>query len=66
VILTLQIITGVIQEIESLLSAVVGSVVLIVACGVLRWVVRLRAIVTTAELDFLKPVSGGLGAASLP
>ena len=65
-ILTLQIITGVIQEIESLLSAVVGSMVLIVACGVIRWLIRLRVVTATAELDFLKPVSGGLGAASLP
>ena len=48
------------------LSAVVGSMVLIVACGVLRCLIRLRIITASTELDFLKPVSGGLGAASLP
>lgn len=48
------------------MSAVLGVTLLTVACGV--GVVAKLPLVRgrTSELDFLKPVSGGLGAASLP
>ena len=58
--------TGLKTEREYLLSAVVGLTILGVACGVGTFTRRLLFVACTSELDFLKPVSGGLGAASLP
>ena len=48
------------------LSAVLGLIFLVVVCGV-GFVTTTQLIWASAsELDFLKLVSGGLGAASLP
>lgn len=63
---TLQIITGVLMRNVSLVSAVLGLMFLVVVCGV--GIVTAARLIrsSSAELDFLKLVSGGLGAASLP
>ena len=63
---TLQIITGVLMRNVSLLSAVFGAALPGLACGVGISTVTLALLSSQSELDFLKLVSGGLGAASLP
>ena len=63
---TLQIITGVLMRNVSLLSAVLGLIFLVVVCGIGAVGMTQPLRVPTTELDFLKLVSGGLGAASLP
>ena len=50
---TLQIITGVLMRNVSLLSAVAGSMVVIVVCGVGRCLALRLIIATTSELDYL-------------
>ena len=52
--------------VSSLLSAVYGATHFIVVCGVGISAMTLALLTSQSELDFLKLVSGGLGAASLP
>ena len=48
------------------LSAVLGLIFLVVVCGVGIVTATQLIRASASELDFLKLVSGGLGAASLP
>ena len=66
IIVGLDVCVSTIVFVSSLLSAVNGTTHFIVVCGV-GFVTTTQLIRTSAsELDFLKLVSGGLGAASLP